>query len=101
MTFFYNVVFSPFDCNRRLLNLREQCLKEMGFTDIFKNIKDKENEMTIQLLPKMLEDLDKMSESEQIDMLIDNVLGGKNRSSMTFPHLARGLKLAGKFRKHV
>ncbi|KND02525.1 pantothenate kinase [Spizellomyces punctatus DAOM BR117] len=62
---------------RSLLDLREQCLREMGFTDIFENVKKQENAAALEGLPKLLKRLDAMEdEGKKLDNLIDNVLAG-------------------------
>ena len=67
--------YGPFTA-RHLLILREQCLKEMGFSDIFKNIKESENQSALSLLPDMLEKLDKLHGNELLDALLDHILAG-------------------------
>ncbi|KAJ3038029.1 hypothetical protein HDV00_001073 [Rhizophlyctis rosea] len=62
---------------RSLLNLREQCLREMGFTDIFEGVKQKENTSAMEGLATLLTKLDALDEKERIDVLIDNVLAGE------------------------
>ena len=59
-----------------LLDLREQCLHEMGFRDIFEGIKRQENAAALEVLPKMLTKLDKLPEDIRIETLIQNVLAG-------------------------
>ncbi|TPX30562.1 pantothenate kinase [Synchytrium microbalum] len=61
---------------RSLLDLREQCLHEMGFRDIFEGIKKQENTAALEGLPKMLTRLDAMPEDLRIETLIQNVLAG-------------------------
>jgi hypothetical protein len=49
----------------------------MSFNDIFKSIKDSENETALRLLPALLERLDAMADGDALlDMLLDNVLAG-------------------------
>lgn len=65
---------------RSLLNLREQCLREMQFTDVFFGVKSNENEVALKQLPDLLQTLDVVIQAEGeerlFDLLIDNVLGG-------------------------
>ncbi|KAJ3052972.1 hypothetical protein HK097_005281 [Rhizophlyctis rosea] len=61
---------------RSLLNLREQCLREMGFTDIFEGVKQKENTSAMEGLATLLSKLDVLDDKEKLDVLIDNVLAG-------------------------
>ncbi|KAI9099415.1 fumble-domain-containing protein [Phlyctochytrium arcticum] len=61
---------------RGLLDLREQCLREMGFTDIFEHVKKEENAAALEGLPHLLHRLDAMPEDTQLEALIENVLGG-------------------------
>ncbi|KAJ3118657.1 hypothetical protein HDU96_010641 [Phlyctochytrium bullatum] len=61
---------------RSLLNLREQCLREMGFVDIFEGVKKAENEAALSILPKMFSECDEVPEEEQIEYLTDNILAG-------------------------
>ncbi|KAI8811566.1 fumble-domain-containing protein [Cladochytrium replicatum] len=61
---------------RSLLNLREQCLQEMGFHDIFENLKKRENLAALKELGQLLFELGKLSERERILSLLDNVLTG-------------------------
>lgn len=46
---------------RGLLDLREQCLKEMGFLDVFDSIKKIENEKALEQLDQLLKQLDSIS----------------------------------------
>ncbi|TPX61188.1 pantothenate kinase [Powellomyces hirtus] len=61
---------------RSLLDLREQCLREMGFNDIFAAVKKVENEAAIASLPALLQRLDALPEDGRFDALIANVLAG-------------------------
>ncbi|KAJ3378053.1 hypothetical protein HDU92_007715 [Lobulomyces angularis] len=62
---------------RRLLDLREQCLREMGFVDIFDQIKKDENENSLKVLPKFLKSLEEIKDEDTlITTLIENILGG-------------------------
>lgn len=48
-----------------VLARREQVLKEAGFRDIFRPVKDKENRLALQLLPQLLAQLDCISNATQ------------------------------------
>lgn len=61
---------------RSLLILREQCLHEMGFGDIFEHVKQEEKLSALNTLPNLLEKIDALPEKEKIGVLIDNVLAG-------------------------
>jgi uncharacterized protein with ATP-grasp and redox domains len=62
---------------RSLLNLREQCLHELGFPDIFSKAKVAENKSALQLLPGLLKKVDSLQSLEdKIELLIDNILAG-------------------------
>jgi len=49
----------------------------MGYEDIFDDIKKRENEGSLLLLGKMLEDIDKLHPEEMLETLLKNVLAGK------------------------
>ncbi|KAI8926678.1 fumble-domain-containing protein [Entophlyctis helioformis] len=61
---------------RSLLNLREQCLREMGFTDIFHGIKQDENRAALQGLGLLVSKLDSLDEPERLDVLVEHILAG-------------------------
>ncbi|CAG8724505.1 14927_t:CDS:10, partial [Cetraspora pellucida] len=62
---------------RSLLNLREQCLHELGFSDIFAKVKAEENKTALESLQKLLVNIDSIQNVEdKIDLLIDNILAG-------------------------
>ncbi|RIA98345.1 fumble-domain-containing protein, partial [Glomus cerebriforme] len=62
---------------RSLLDLREQCLHELGFPDIFANVKEKENKSALLRLPELLKKVDSLQSLEdKIELLIDNMLAG-------------------------
>jgi hypothetical protein len=60
-----------------LLNLREQCLREMGFTDVFDEVKTSENEAALARYLETISEGDSLDEDKQLDYLTDNVLAGK------------------------
>ncbi|CAG8635770.1 18813_t:CDS:2, partial [Racocetra fulgida] len=62
---------------RSLLNLREQCLHELGFSDIFVKVKAEENKAALESLQNLLANIDSIQNVEdKIDFLIDNILAG-------------------------
>lgn len=61
---------------RSLLILREQCLHELGFTDIFASVKKSENEAALKTLPSLLSQIDSTPEPAKLRLLIDNILAG-------------------------
>src|SRR5205807_2679891 len=62
---------------RSLLNLREQCLRGLGFPDIFAKVKRIENKDSLKQLPALLKWIDAITDpSTQITELITNVLAG-------------------------
>ncbi|PVU88224.1 hypothetical protein BB559_005684 [Furculomyces boomerangus] len=63
---------------RTILNLREQCLNEIGLDDLFYNIKMSENDMAISLLPEALKAVDQITDKKELfETLIKKVLIGK------------------------
>jgi hypothetical protein len=62
-----------------LLSLREQCLREAGFRDVFRYVKEKENTEAVRALPGVISRIDScVYERERVEMLIENVLGGNS-----------------------
>jgi type II pantothenate kinase len=61
---------------RSLLNLREQCLRRMGFNDIFYSVKEKENIAALSVVCDMFKSLDELEEKERVKTLIFNILAG-------------------------
>ncbi|KAJ3229620.1 hypothetical protein HDU81_005217 [Chytriomyces hyalinus] len=61
---------------RSLLNLREQCLREMGFNDIFDGVKKAENQVALAQYSSFITAADALPEREQIAHLTDNILAG-------------------------
>eukprot|EP00252_Welwitschia_mirabilis_P002910 TRINITY_DN12918_c0_g1_i1.p1 TRINITY_DN12918_c0_g1~~TRINITY_DN12918_c0_g1_i1.p1 ORF type:complete len:874 (+),score=191.99 TRINITY_DN12918_c0_g1_i1:173-2794(+) len=57
-----------------LLELREECLREFGFSDAYKTIKQRENEASLAVLPDLLTELDSMDEEKRLLALIEGVL---------------------------
>jgi hypothetical protein len=71
----------PSSCGRisisGLLSLREQCLREAGFRDVFKYVKDRENMEAVAGLKELIKKVDGCEdERKRVGLLIDNVLGG-------------------------
>ena len=62
---------------RSLLQLREQCLREMGFNDIFRDIKNTENMQALEKLDLHLKELDKIQDFKKlIEILVGNAIAG-------------------------
>ncbi|KAI9342603.1 fumble-domain-containing protein [Obelidium mucronatum] len=61
---------------RSLLDLREQCLREMGFNDVFEQIKKNENQVAYAQYNNLISQLDSTPEFERIRHLTDNILAG-------------------------
>lgn len=62
---------------RSLLNLREQCLRELGFPDIFWKVKRVENQAAFRSLRGMLDSVDAIKDERgRVKLLIENILAG-------------------------
>ncbi|KAJ3386678.1 Pantothenate kinase 4 [Entophlyctis sp. JEL0112] len=61
---------------RSLLNLREQCLREMGFNDVFEEVKKNENDVALAQYLTVVNRIDASSEDQLIKHLTDNILAG-------------------------
>jgi bifunctional damage-control phosphatase, subfamily II, fusion protein len=61
---------------RSLLNLREQCLRQMGFNDIFRDVKAQENIAAMHAIKEMFSSIDKIPANEVVEALILNILAG-------------------------
>lgn len=62
---------------RSLLNLREQCLRQMGFNDIFGEVKQQENTLALKVVGAMFDAQDSIeSEEELVETLLFNIMGG-------------------------
>ncbi|KAL7138994.1 hypothetical protein ABFS83_09G020600 [Erythranthe nasuta] len=57
-----------------LLELREECLREFHFHDVYRSIKQRENEASLAVLPDLLMELDSMNEETRLLTLIEGVL---------------------------
>ncbi|KAI5562667.1 hypothetical protein BDE02_15G066300 [Populus trichocarpa] len=57
-----------------LLELREECLREFQFVDVYRSIKQRENEASLAVLPDLLAELDSMTEETRLLTLIEGVL---------------------------
>ncbi|URE13212.1 pantothenate kinase [Musa troglodytarum] len=58
----------------KLLELREECLREFQFMDAYITIKQRENEASLAVLPDLLIELDSMNEEDRLLALIEGVL---------------------------
>ena len=61
---------------RTLINLREQCLREVGFNDLYFTIKQKDNEMALVKYFETILSLDGLEPEKQVRSLINHVLAG-------------------------
>lgn len=61
---------------RKLLDLREQCLKEVGIYDVFEGVKKKEIATSLQEFPALVSSLDALKGEEKSRALVDNILCG-------------------------
>jgi hypothetical protein len=62
-----------------MLSLREQCLREAGFRDVFKLVKEQENMEAVKALRGIIAKVDAVvDERERVEKLIENVLGGNS-----------------------
>lgn len=62
---------------RSLLLLREECLRELGFYDLYDSIKADENSAALTALPAVLKAIDAIEdEGEKIETLVDQVNAG-------------------------
>ena len=57
-----------------LFELREECLREFGFEDVYRLDKERENEAALEVLPDLLAELDEMSPPERLLALIQGAL---------------------------
>ncbi|GFP92357.1 pantothenate kinase 2 [Phtheirospermum japonicum] len=57
-----------------LLELREECLREFHFLDVYRSIKQRENEASLAVLHDLLMELDRMNEETRLLTLIEGVL---------------------------
>ncbi|XP_061366808.1 pantothenate kinase 2 [Gastrolobium bilobum] len=58
----------------KLLEMREECLREFHFADAYKSIKQRENEASLAVLPDLLTELDSLDEETRLLTLIEGVL---------------------------
>ncbi|KAK9908314.1 hypothetical protein WJX75_005862 [Coccomyxa subellipsoidea] len=60
-----------------LCTLREACLRQEGFEDVFKSVKTEENEKALALLPAVLRELDAITDhSQRLEMVLRGVFAG-------------------------
>ncbi|KAL2321835.1 hypothetical protein Fmac_026214 [Flemingia macrophylla] len=58
----------------KLLEMREECLREFHFVDAYISIKQRENEASLAVLPDLLMELDSLDEETRLLTLIEGVL---------------------------
>ncbi len=61
---------------RTLLNLKEQCLREVGFSDIYYHIKQMDNELALKKYFETVLTLDHLPVEKQIEQVLYHVLAG-------------------------
>ena len=57
-----------------LFELREECLREFGFADVYKLDKERENAAALEVLPDLLAELDELTPPERLLALIQGAL---------------------------
>ncbi|KAL4425789.1 hypothetical protein ABPG75_009805 [Micractinium tetrahymenae] len=57
-----------------LFELREECLREFGFADVYRKDKERENSAALEVLPDLLTELDQMPPPQRLLALIQGVL---------------------------
>ncbi|KAL4445797.1 hypothetical protein ABPG77_008996 [Micractinium sp. CCAP 211/92] len=57
-----------------LFELREECLREFGFADVYRKDKERENSAALEVLPDLLTELDQMPAPQRLLALIQGVL---------------------------
>ena len=63
-------------CVMRMCELREQCLRDEGFTDAYREVKAREDDTALQLLGDVLVELDALEDSARLQMLITGIFAG-------------------------
>ena len=61
---------------RSLLNLREQCLRQMGFNDIFRGVKEQENDAALKVVKEMFNHQDTIDKPKLVESLLYNIMAG-------------------------
>lgn len=73
----------PINC-KNLCIMRDRCLINAGFADIFKAVKDKENLQCLKLLPEVISDLESISEDvSRLELAVKGVFAGTWLCMMT------------------
>ncbi|CAD7700634.1 unnamed protein product [Ostreobium quekettii] len=57
-----------------LFEMRELCLREFGFLDVYKLDKERENDLALQVLPDLLKELDSLSPEQRLLAIVQGVL---------------------------
>jgi bifunctional damage-control phosphatase, subfamily II, fusion protein len=57
-----------------LFELREECLREFGFADVYKLDKERENAAALEVLPDLLAELDELNPAERLLALVQGAL---------------------------
>ena len=71
----------PFGCGKislsSLFEAREECLRDCGFADAYADVKQRENDAALVVLPELLEELEQMEdESQRLIQIVEGVLAG-------------------------
>lgn len=57
-----------------LLEMREECLREFGFADVYRLTKERENAVALHVLPDLLRELDAMDPAQRLLALVQGIL---------------------------
>ncbi|KAK9799347.1 hypothetical protein WJX73_008823 [Symbiochloris irregularis] len=57
-----------------VFEMREECLREFGFTDVYRMDKDRENTTALEVLPDLLRELDTLDPHARLTALVEGVL---------------------------
>ncbi|WIA23193.1 hypothetical protein OEZ86_010083 [Tetradesmus obliquus] len=57
-----------------LFEMREECLREFGFSDVYRLDKEGENDVALQVLPDLLTELDGMEQRQRLLALVQGIL---------------------------
>jgi len=71
----------PFGCGKislsSLFEAREECLRDCGFADAYADVKQRENDAALVVLPELLEELEQMEdEYQRLIQIVEGVLAG-------------------------
>ena len=71
----------PFGCGKislsSLFEAREECLRDCGFADAYADVKQRENDAALVVLPELLDELEQMEdENQRLIQIVEGVLAG-------------------------